>query len=76
MVMVRLYTGNQLSSLPGSALKVCVVVGGWWWSSYSIGLPSYTNLSKNSKLQLIAMVVVVESKSSDRLWLSFSLASA
>ena len=31
--MVRLHTENQLHSLPGSALKVCVVVvgGGWWW---------------------------------------------
>ena len=39
-VMVRLDTKNQLSSLPGSASKVCVVV-------------------------------VVESKFSDRLWHSF-----
>ena len=28
--MVRLDNENQLSSLPGSALKVCVVVGGWF----------------------------------------------
>ena len=28
--MVRLYTENQLSSLPGSASKVCVGGGGWW----------------------------------------------
>jgi hypothetical protein len=27
-VMVRLYTENQLSSLPESAFKVCVVGGG------------------------------------------------
>jgi hypothetical protein len=27
-----LHTENQLYTLPGSALKVCVVVGGgWWW---------------------------------------------
>jgi hypothetical protein len=26
MVMVQLYTENQLHSLPGSSLKVCVVV--------------------------------------------------
>ena len=44
--MVRLCTEFQLSSLPGIALKVCVVV------------------------------VVVDSKSSDRLWQSFSLALA
>ena len=29
--MVRLHTENQLSSFPGSALKVCVVGGGGWW---------------------------------------------
>ena len=29
--MVRLHTENQLHSLPGSALKVCVVVGGGGW---------------------------------------------
>ena len=46
--MVRLHTKNQLHSLPGSALKVCVV-GGW---------------------------CRVESKFSDRIWLSFSLALA
>ena len=27
---IRLHTKNQLYTLPGSALKVCVV-GGWWW---------------------------------------------
>ena len=30
LIMVRLFTENQLSSLPVSASKVCVV-GGWWW---------------------------------------------
>jgi hypothetical protein len=29
--MVKLYTENQLNSLPESVLKVCVVGGGWWW---------------------------------------------
>ena len=31
--MVRLHTENQLSSLPGSASKVCAGGGGggWWW---------------------------------------------
>ena len=28
--MVRLHTENQLSSLPGSASKVCAGGGGWW----------------------------------------------
>ena len=46
--MVRLDNENQLSSLPGSALKVCVGGGDGW----------------------------VESKFSDRLWLSFSQALA
>jgi hypothetical protein len=30
-VEIRLPTENQPSSLPGSALKVCVVVGGGGW---------------------------------------------
>jgi hypothetical protein len=30
-VKIRLHTKNQLYTLPGSDLKVCVVVGGWWW---------------------------------------------
>jgi hypothetical protein len=29
-VNLRLHTKNQLYTLPGSALKVCVVVGGGW----------------------------------------------
>ena len=55
--MVRLYTENQLSSLPGSASKVCVVVGGggWWvvvveskssdrlWQSFSLALAKPNN---------------------------------
>ena len=28
-VNIRLHTENQLYTLPGSALKVCVVGGGW-----------------------------------------------
>ena len=55
--MVRLYTENQLSSLPGSASKVCVG-GGWWvvvvvvveskssdrlWQSFSLALAKPNN---------------------------------
>ena len=47
MVNIRLHTENWLCNLPGSALKVPVVGGGW-----------------------------LESKLSDQLWLSFSLALA
>ena len=40
-VEIRLPTENQPSSLPGSALKVCVVVGGGGWvgveSKFSVG---------------------------------------
>ena len=31
LVEIRLHAETQLSSLPGSALTVCVVGGGWWW---------------------------------------------
>ena len=53
--MVRLNTENQLHSLPGSALKVCLVVvgGGWWvvesefsdrlWLSFSLALAKPNN---------------------------------
>jgi hypothetical protein len=30
LVKIRLHTENQPYTLPGSTLKVCVVVGGWW----------------------------------------------
>ena len=30
LVYPRLHTENQLCTMPGSALKVCVVGGGWW----------------------------------------------
>jgi hypothetical protein len=30
-VNLRLHTENQLDTLPGSVLKVCVVGGWWWW---------------------------------------------
>ena len=30
-VNLRLHTENPLYTLPGSSLKVCLVVGGWWW---------------------------------------------
>ena len=53
--MVRLHTKNQLSILPGSAYKVCVVGGGWvvvvesklidrLWLSFSIALAKPTNM--------------------------------
>jgi hypothetical protein len=35
LVFVRLYIGNWLCNLPGSALKVPVVGGGWLDSEYS-----------------------------------------
>ena len=31
LVNIRLHTENWLCNLPGSALKVPVVVGGGWW---------------------------------------------
>jgi hypothetical protein len=36
-VNIRLHTENQLHTLPGSALKVCVV-GGWWWVVLKVNL--------------------------------------
>ena len=30
-VNLRLHTKKQLYTLPGSAFKVSVVGGGWWW---------------------------------------------
>jgi hypothetical protein len=54
LVNIRLHTENWLCNLPGSALKVPVVGGGW----------------------VVGGWVVVESKLSDQLWLSFSLALA
>ena len=50
--MLRLHTENQLSSLPGSASKVCVVGGGGWvesefsdplWLSFSLALAKPNN---------------------------------
>ena len=50
--MVRLHNENQLHSLPGSALKVCVVVGGWvvesefsdcLWLSFSLAMAKPNN---------------------------------
>ena len=52
--MVRLHTKNQLISLPGSALKVCVVGGGGWvesefsdhlWLSFRLALAKPNNMS-------------------------------
>ena len=30
-IEIRLSTKNQVPMLPGSTIKVCVVVGWWWW---------------------------------------------
>jgi hypothetical protein len=42
-VGVRLHTETQLHSLPGSALKVWVVSGGWvadgWWLKANLVIP-------------------------------------
>ena len=53
--MVRLHTENQLHSLPGSALKVCVLGGGGWvveiefsdrlWLSFSLALAKPNNFA-------------------------------
>ena len=54
-----LHNENQLQTLPGSALKVCVVggVGGWWWwlveseFSYRLWLSFSLALAKLQKMQ-------------------------
>ena len=69
--MVKLYTENQLHSLPGSALQVCVVVGGWvggWvvesefsdrlWLSFSLALAKPNNtLLSGYMLRIINLLV-------------------
>jgi hypothetical protein len=44
---MRLHTETQLHRLPGSALKVPVVVGGWWWvpTHYKVNLQLMLSLS-------------------------------
>ena len=45
-VKIRLYTENQLPSLPGSALKVPVVGWGWWVTThYKVKLQLMLRLS-------------------------------
>ena len=44
-VKIRLYTKNQLPRLPGSALKVSVVVGWWGPTHYKVKLQLMLRLS-------------------------------
>jgi hypothetical protein len=53
--MVRLHNENQLDSLPGSASKVPVVVGGWWWLSVNLVIGFSASQTKVIRLFRVAL---------------------